>query len=91
MTKNSLLKSVSILFFATIVAKVIGAVYRIPLTWILGAEGLGIYQLVFPIFSLLLVVSSTGTPTVLSTMISQRLASGQTKNAKQVFVVGFWF
>lgn len=88
MTQNVLLKSVSILFIASIIAKIVGAIYRIPLTWILGAEGLGIYQLVFPIFSLLLVLSSTGAPTVLSTMVSSRVGKGEIKNAQLVFKQG---
>lgn len=60
------------MFVGTLAAKALGAVYRIPLTWVLGAEGLGIYQLVFPIFSLLLVMSSTGMPTAISKMIARR-------------------
>lgn len=87
MSEKLLLKGVAVLFFATIVAKIIGAVYRIPLTWVLGAQGLGVYQLVFPVFSLLLVLSSTGAPTAISTMVAERLKAGEIINAKKVFSV----
>lgn len=72
MKKQTFLNGVLILLFGSIIAKGLGAFYRIPLTWILGAEGLGIYQLVFPIFSLILVVSSTGMPTAISKMIAEK-------------------
>ena len=87
MSEKVLLKGVAILFVAAIVAKIIGAVYRIPLTWVLGAQGIGIYQLVFPVFSLLLVLSSTGAPTAISLMVAQRLKAGEVLNAKRVFSV----
>lgn len=72
MKKQTFFGGVAILIVASIVAKLLGAIYRIPLTWILGSEGLGMYQLVFPLFSLLLVISSTGMPSAISKMIAKR-------------------
>ena len=68
--KKTFLNGVLILLIGSIIAKGLGAVYRIPLTWILGAEGLGIYQLVFPVFSLILVMSSSGMPSAISKMVA---------------------
>ena len=52
-------------FFALLclIAKGVGALYRIPLTNIMGAEGIGLYQMVFPLYSVLLSVSAGGLPT----------------------------
>lgn len=61
-----------ILAIAAIVAKILGAAYRIPLTNILGAEGIGLYQLIFPIYALFLTLSSSAIPTALSRIISSR-------------------
>lgn len=58
--------------------KIIGAFYRIPLTVLLGSEGIGIYQMVFPFYTMLLTISSTGIPTGLSKLI------GEGKNATSV-------
>ena len=44
------------------IAKALGAVYRIPLTNLIGGYGLGLYQLVYPVYCLLLTVSATGIP-----------------------------
>ena len=45
-------KSIAIVFIFMILGKIVGAIYKIPLTNILGAEGIGMYQLVFPLFVL---------------------------------------
>ncbi len=52
------------------ICKIIGALYRIPLTNILGAEGMGAYQAVFPLFTILLTISSGGITQAVSALIS---------------------
>ncbi len=59
-----------------IISKLIGALYRVPLTNILGAEGMGMYQLVFPVFALFMVLSTAGIPTALSRMVAEKRAEG---------------
>ncbi len=96
MEKQTFLKGILVLVVGSIIAKALGAVYRIPLTWILGAEGLGVYQLVFPVFSLLLVLSSTAVPTALSKIIASENSEVNCKKILRVsivalFIVGFIF
>ncbi len=71
MKRQTFIGGIFLLFVAGIIAKIFGAVYRIPLTWILGAEGLGLYQLVFPIFFLFMVLSTAGMPTAMARIIAQ--------------------
>ena len=68
---NKVLLSALILSFGTFTAKLIGAIYRIPLTNILGAEGLGLYQMIFPLYCILLDFSGSGVPNALSKIIAQ--------------------
>ena len=75
---NGILKGGFLLALCMLVTKVLGAIYRIPLTNFLGAEGIGIYQTVFPFYSILLTVSATGIPNALSKII------GEGKNAEKV-------
>lgn len=70
---------------ASILCKLIGAIFRIPLTQLLGSEGLGLYQLVYPIFALCLVAVSSGVPVAISKIISREKASGNGENIKKVF------
>lgn len=52
------------------VSKMLGAIYRIPLTNFLGGEGMGIYQMVYPLYCILLTVSASGIPTGIARLIS---------------------
>ncbi len=69
--KDNLLGGAFILAVGGFITKVIGAVYRIPLTNLLGAEGIGIYQMVFPLYCLLLTLSSTGVPNGIAKLIGE--------------------
>ena len=59
------------------IAKIIGAVYRIPLTNIIGGHGLGLYQLVYPVYCMLLTVSATGIPSSIAKLTAERIAKGE--------------
>ena len=74
MKDKGFVKGATLLTTSIFIAKILGAIYRIPLTNILGAEGMGIYQLIFPIFSLLLTLSSGGIPASVSILVSQKKA-----------------
>ena len=67
----------AVLAVGSIAAKIIGAFYRIPLTNILGAEGMGIYQLVFPVYALFMTLSTAGIPTALSRIVAEHRARGE--------------
>ncbi len=70
--KNALFSGALWLGIGTFIAKFLGAVYRIPLTNKLGGLGLGLYQMVFPIYALLLDFSGAGLPSALSRIIAMQ-------------------
>ena len=71
MRKRSKLWSGSIvLAMGTFIAKIFGMFYRIPLTNMLGCYGLGLYQMIFPVYTVLLDFSGAGVPSALSRLIS---------------------
>ena len=49
-----------------LLAKAIGALYRLPLTNILGAEGLGAYQMAYPVFALVVAATSSAIPVLVA-------------------------
>lgn len=55
----------------TLLAKIAGAFYKIPLSGVLGAEGSGLYQTVFPLYGLLVTMCSGGIPTCVSAFVSK--------------------
>ncbi len=85
--QKSLIGGVSVLGLAGLICKVVGVLYRIPLASVVGGEGLGIYQKVFPAYNLLLTVSSAGIPVAISRMVSHYLTLGDARNAKRIFRV----
>ena len=80
---NKFAKGALILLVGGLICKLLGAIYRIPLSNILGPEGIGIYQLIFPVFSLLLIVSSGGYSTSLSKLVANCRLNGENKRAKR--------
>lgn len=75
--KNWIVKGAAQIAVGGFLAKVIGAVYRIPLTNILGGEGIGLYQLVYPFYCLLLTVSATGIPSSIAKLVAEKRAKGE--------------
>ena len=71
--KNSFVIQGSILAIAGILVRVIGLIYRIPLTRILGDEGNGYYSTAFDIYNLLLLLSSQSMPLAVSKIVSEKL------------------
>ena len=87
--KKTFIKGAVILGVAGILVKVLGMFFRIPLTKIIGAYGMGYYQKAYPVYSFMLVISSAGLPTAISKMISERRAIGQYNEAYRVFRIAF--
>ena len=81
--ENKFARGALILLVGGLICKLIGAIYRIPLSNILGPEGIGIYQLVFPIFSLFLILASGGSATALSKLVASCRAKGENKRARR--------
>lgn len=89
MSKTSFVKGAAILGIAGLLGKLIGALYRIPLTNIIGPEGMGLYQIAYPIYAFLVVISTAGLPTAISKMVSERVAWGDPIGAHRVFRMSF--
>lgn len=75
----------SILAIASIIVRLIGIAYRIPLTNIIGDEGNGYYAIAYEIYSILLLLSSYSLPLAVSKLVASRVASGERKNAYRIF------
>ena len=88
-TGQSFLAGAVIISLGGFISKLLGAIYRIPLTAVLGGEGMGIYQMVYPLYCILLTVSASGIPTGISRLISSGRGAGAEKQAFRLYgVVG---
>ena len=86
MNGQSFLKGAIIISVGGFIAKILGAVYRIPLTNVLGGEGMGVYQMVYPLYCLLLTVSATGIPSGLAREISHAGAYRDEARVRGIFL-----
>ncbi|MDD7718710.1 MAG: polysaccharide biosynthesis protein [Eubacteriaceae bacterium] len=84
---SKFIKGAAILGIAGVMIKVMGAVFRIPLTNWIGDEGMSYYGVAYTIYSALLVLATAGIPVAISRMVSERIAVGEYRNAHKVFKV----
>lgn len=83
MKKQSLIKGSIILGVAGIIAKFLGLFFRWPLIMLIGDEGIGYYQLSYPLY-MFFVAMASGVPVAVSKIISERNAVGDIKGTYEV-------
>ncbi len=97
MNQRSLWRGAFWLSIGALVSKSIGAIYRIFLPRLLGDYGVGLFQMAYPFYALLLAVSVNGIPTALSKETAEKLSHGEIYSAEhlaawaQVFLTGMGF
>ncbi|GMA56276.1 stage V sporulation protein B [Alicyclobacillus sacchari] len=74
MNRHTFLHGALVLMIAGLVTRVMGFIYRIFLTRIIGAEGMGLFQIVFPILGLVLTFVTMGFPLAISKLVAEAVA-----------------
>ncbi len=90
LSKRQFLDGAMALTLSTVLVKIIGMVYKIPLMRILGAEGMGYFNSAYELYTLFFVISTAGIPVAISIMISENIASGRLKNAEKIYKTSLW-
>lgn len=75
----------SILAATSILVRLIGLIYRIPMTRILGNEGMGYYEYAFEIYNFCFILSSYGMPLAVSKLVAERCSKKEYRNSLSVF------
>ncbi|MEE1078882.1 MAG: polysaccharide biosynthesis protein [Agathobacter sp.] len=88
---TSFLVQGSILAVASIISRIIGLIYRIPMTEIIGDIGNDYYGSAFEIYNVMLIISSYSLPLAVSKLVSAQVAKGRKKAAYQIFKGGLLF
>lgn len=86
--KKVLIKGALLLTIAGVITRFIGFFYRIFLSNTIGAEGMGIYQLIFPFYALCHSITAAALQTSISQDVATQVALGQHKNAKTTLKAG---
>ncbi len=74
---NSFLKGTLALAFSTILLKIIGVMYKIPLSYILGDEGMGYFNSAYTVYTLFYIIGTAGIPRAITILISKSEAEGK--------------
>ena len=85
--RPSFLSGVGILTLSSLVVKVIGLFYRIPLLNYLGTEGMGYFNTAYELYALFCVISTAGLPVAMSVLIAAFEAEGRARDTGRVFRV----
>jgi stage V sporulation protein B len=86
--KNIIVKGTLILTIAGFITRFVGFFYRIFLSNAMGAELLGIYQLIFPVYSICFTIYATGIQTSISRLVAAELGRKNPKNIKKILRIG---
>lgn len=88
---TSFLVQGSILAAASMISRIIGLIYRIPLTAILGDTGNNYYASAFKIYNILLIISSYSLPLAVSKLVSANISQGRRRNVYRILKCSLMF
>lgn len=84
MKKQTIIKGTLILTIGGLISRILGFINRIYLSNLIGAEGMGLYQLVFPIYMICYTICCSGTFTAISRLTAEENAKGNNANVKKM-------
>ena len=87
--KQSFMKGAFILIVANIIVKVIGAAFKIPLTYLLDEDGMALFTTSYTMYTWLFIIATAGLPVAISRMISESRAKGNYGEVKKILHVSF--
>ena len=87
--KQSLLNGALVLVLATAFVEVIGVLYKIPLTELIGTMGRGYTGTAFNIYIPVYNIAMAGLPVAISKLVAQSVAEGHFNNVKKIFKIAF--
>lgn len=89
--ENKFLIQGTILAVASLIVRIIGLLYRIPMTRIIGDEGMGLYSIAYELYSITLILSSYSLPTAVSKLVAERNSRREYRNSYRIFVTAMAF
>ena len=83
--KQTFLQGTAILAMATVLVKLMGFLFKVPLNNIIGEDGFGYFNTAYDVYNVLLMISTTGLPVAMSRMISQAQTLGNHAQIKRIY------
>ena len=89
--KHAFIRGTIVLTITGLSTRFMGFFYRIFLSHAFGEENVGLYQLIFPVYTLFISLSSAGFQTSISRTVARKMSLGRPKEAKNVLLSGLIF
>ena len=86
-TKKVFFSGVLLLTLSTILVKLVGLIYKIPMLSYLGSEGMGYFHSAYEIYAIFCIIATAGLPVALSVLISAALAEEKAHDAERIWQV----
>lgn len=86
-TGKNVVKGTLVLIIGNLIVKIIGALFKLPLANIVGADGMGLYNASFIVFDIFLVLATAGFPMAISKMVANSAARGESGESIKIFRV----
>ncbi|AEG14999.1 stage V sporulation protein B [Desulfofundulus sp. TPOSR] len=91
MSRQSFVYGAFILLLASLCNRLIGFVYQILMIRLIRPEGVGLFNMVYPIYVLVLVLATAGIPVAIAKLMAEEVARGNLGGAYRVFSIAFWW
>ncbi|PWI58526.1 stage V sporulation protein B [Sulfoacidibacillus thermotolerans] len=86
MQRQSFIAGTSVLIGASLITRILGFIYRIALTRLIGAEGIGLFQMVFPLLTLILTIVTFGMGVSVSKLVAESVVTGNRERIRRILV-----
>ncbi|WP_438448959.1 putative polysaccharide biosynthesis protein [Gorillibacterium sp. sgz5001074] len=90
MKGGGLFRGAAVLGLAAVVSKLLGTLQKIPLQNIAGDEVFGIYNAVYPLYTLILTLATAGFPIAVSKFVADAVVSDKPREVERVFGTALW-
>lgn len=87
MKEKTFVKNTVVLFVSMLISKIVGALFKIPLTNIIGGTGMGYYSTAYSIYTPVFALTASGIPTVIIRQIAENIARKNYKNGEKIIKV----
>lgn len=88
-TEKGIINGAFSLTVSVILVKLLGLIYKVPLSYILTDEGMGYFNTAYTVFSLFYIICTTGVPKAISILVSEADSEGSTEKVAQIYATAF--
>ena len=88
---NGFVQGALVLGIANLIVKIIGAFFKIPLTNLIGDDGMGYFNIAYQIYTFMFIVATAGFPIAISKMVAESTAKNHEQDAKRIFQTALRF